>query len=403
VLTGVDAGTAQPTKSPRSQGDSGPGADSPAEEPARVVVHLPVDVRSASMALVAVLLTIYTLHWAAAVVIPLLLGLMFSYALSPAVDVLERWRVPRWIAAALAVSAVVGALAWTAYALADDASQLVESLPAATQKLRQALKNRPGASAKGPLDKVQIAAAQLEQAANESSVPATAATKGVTQVQIVRTKFNIQDYLWTGTMGLVGFVGQSAIVCLLTYFLVASGSAFRRKMVHIAGPTLSEKKITIQALDEITEQIQRYLLVQVLISVLVGVATWLAFLWYGLQHAGVWGIVAAVLNLVPYVGSLAVAAGAALVALMQFGTLDMALGAAGISLGIHVVSGYLLTPWLTSRTSRLSPVAVFVGVLVWGWLWGVWGMLLGVPIIMIVKAACDRVESLKPVGELLGT
>ena len=73
-----------------------------------------------------------------------------------------------------------------------------------------------------------------------------------------------------------------------------------------------------------------------------------------------------------------------------------------MSLGIHVVSGYLLTPWLTSRTSRLSPVAVFVGVLMWGWLWGVWGLLLGVPIIMIVKAACDRVEGLKPVGELLG-
>lgn len=221
-------------------------------------------------------------------------------------------------------------------------------------------------------------------------------------MQIVRAKFNIQDYLWTGTVGLVGFVGQTVVVCLLTYFLVSSGSAFRRKVVRIAGPTFSQKKITIQALDEITEQIQRYLLVQLLISALVGVATWLTFLWIGLQHAAVWGIAAALLNLVPYVGSLAVTAGAALVAVMQFGTLEMALAVAGVSLGIHVVSGYLLTPWLTSRTSRLSPVAVFVGVLMWGWLWGVWGLLLGVPIIMIVKAACDRVEGLKPVGELLG-
>jgi predicted PurR-regulated permease PerM len=374
----------------------------PAEAPTRVLLHMPVDVRSASIALIALLVGIQTLHWAAAVAIPVLLGLIFSYALSPAVDVLERWRVPRWVGAALMVMSVICGLAGTAFALADDAAQLVEALPAAAQKLRETLKDRSGSS-KGALDTVQSAAAQLEQAANENAAAGPAyTTKGVTKVQIVRAKFNIQDYLWTGTMGLVGFVGQTVVVCLLTYFLVTSGSAFRRKLVRIAGPTFSQKKITIQALDEITEQIQRYLLVQLLISALVGVATWLAFLWIGLQQAAVWGIAAALLNLVPYVGSLAITAGAALVALMQFGTLEMALAVAGASLGVHVVSGYLLTPWLTSRTSRLSPVAVFVGVLLWGWLWGVWGLLLGVPIIMIVKAACDRVEGLKPVGELLG-
>jgi predicted PurR-regulated permease PerM len=373
-------------------------------EPERVLLHMPVDVRSASIALIALLLVIYTLHWAAAVVIPLLLGLMFSYALSPAVDALERWRVPRWAGAALMVMAVMGALGGSVYALADDASQLIESLPVAAQRLRQVLNDRSGSAKAGPLDKVQKAAAQLELAANEHSAPGAATTvKGVTQVQVVRPKFNVQDYLWSGTLGLVGLVGQAVVVCLLTYFLAAAGSVFRRKMVRIAGPSLSEKKITIQALDEITEQIQRYLLVQVALSALVGVATGLAFLWLGLEHAGVWGIAAAVLNLVPYVGSLAVAAGAAMVALTQFGTLEMALAAVGLTLGIHVVSGYLLTPWLTSRTSQLSPVAVFVGVLVWGWLWGVWGLLLGVPILMIVKAACDRVETLKPVGELLGT
>nr|WP_246312590.1 AI-2E family transporter [Aquabacterium terrae] len=363
---------------------------------------MPVDVRSGALAVIALLLAIHTLHWAAALIIPLLLGLIFSYALSPAVDVLERWQLPRWLGAALVVVTVTGTLGWTTYALADDATELLESLPAAAQKLRQTL--TADRSGRGTLDKVQEAAAQLEQAVDENAAsgPVTK-SKGVTQVQIVRAKFNIQEYLWTGTRGLVAFVGQSLAVCLLTYFLVASGSAFRRKMVRIAGPTFSEKRITIQALDEITEQIQRYLLVQLLLSALVGVATWLAFLWLGLDHAGVWGIAAAVLNLVPYIGSLVVTVGAALVALMQFGTLEMALAIAGVSLGIHVVSGYLLTPWLTSRTSQLGPVAVFIGVLAWGWLWGVWGMLLGVPILMIVKAACDRVDSLKPVGELLGT
>jgi predicted PurR-regulated permease PerM len=378
------------------------GTDAAAPQP-RVLLHMPVDVRSASMALIAVLLAIYSLHWAAAVVIPLLLGLMFSYALSPVVNALERWRVPRSLGAALAVVAVVGALGWMVYSLADDATQLVESLPTAAQKLRHALKEQMGVSSKGTLDKVQQAAAQLEQAAAEGAGTASpGGARKVRQVQVVRPKFDVQEYLWSGGMGLVGFLGQALVVCLLTYFLMASGSAFRRKLVRVAGPTLSDKKITVEALDEITEQIQRYLLVQLLISGVVGVATWLALLWLGLQHPGVWGIAAAALNLIPYVGALALTAGAALFTLMQFGTLQMTLTVAGVTLGIHFVSGYLLTPWLTSRTSQLSPVAVFVGVLVWGWLWGVWGMLLGVPIIMIMKAACDRVESLKPIGEFLG-
>jgi predicted PurR-regulated permease PerM len=379
-------------------------ADTPSEAlPTRAwLPGKPVDVRSAALALIALLVGIHTLHWAAPLVVPLLLGLMFSYALTPAVDVLERWRLPRWIGAAVVVGAVITSLGGTAYALADDASQLIETLPTATQKLRQLLKAKRGAS-HGTLDTVQKAAAQLEQAANVQSAAGAAAMKGVTQVQVVRPKFNVTDYLWTGTMGLVGVIGQTAVVSLLTYFLVASGSTFRRKLVRITGPTFSQKRITVQTLDEITAQIQRYLLVQVLISALVGVATWLVFLGMRLEHAAVWGIAAAVLNLVPYVGSLIIAVGAALVALMQFGTLEMAFAVAGASLVIHVVSGYMLTPWLTSRTSRLSPVAVFVAVLVWGWLWGVWGMLLGVPIVMIVKAVCDRVESLTPVGEFLGT
>jgi len=155
-------------------------------------------------------------------------------------------------------------------------------------------------------------------------------------------------------------------------------------------------------LDEITAQIQRYLLVQIFTSILVGVATWLAFLWIGLEHAAIWGIVSGVFNMIPYLGPVIVTGGTGLVGLLQFGTLGMALTVAGISLVITTLEGYLLTPWLTGRASRMNAVMVFVGVLFWGWLWGVWGLLLGVPIIMMIKALCDRVEDFKPVGELLG-
>ena len=136
---------------------------------------------------------------------------------------------------------------------------------------------------------------------------------------------------------------------------------------------------------------------------MVGVLTWLALLAIGLENAAVWGVAAGVLNLVPYVGSLITAVATALVGFLQFGTLDMALVVGGASLLIHTIIGNLITPWLTSRASRLSPVAVFVALLAWGWLWGVWGLLLGIPIMMMVKSVCDRVEDLKPLGEFLGS
>jgi len=371
----------------------------PEAEP--VQAHMPIDVRSTSLAVLALLASVYALHWASAVFIPLLLGLMFSYALSPAVDRLQRWHIPRALGAAVLLIAIVGGLGSMGYSLSDDAGALVETLPDAAQKLRESMRATRGAP-EGPMEKVQKAAAKLEQAAEESVTAAPPATKGVTRVQIERARFNVKDYLWSGTLGLVGLAGQAMVVFFTTYFLIASGDSFRRKMVKLAGPTFSKKKITIQLLDEITEQIQRYLVVQIFTSVLVGVATWVVFLWIGLERAAVWGVAAAVLNLVPYLGSIVISGGAALVGFLQFGTLGMALMVGGASLVIHTLSGNLLTPWLTSRASRMNPVVIFVGVLAWGWLWGIWGLLLGAPLLMAVKAVCDHVDDLQPIGELLG-
>jgi predicted PurR-regulated permease PerM len=192
------------------------------------------------------------------------------------------------------------------------------------------------------------------------------------------------------------------IVFFVTLFLLASGDTFRRKMVKLAGPRLSQKRITIQALDEVSEQIQRYLLVQLATSIVVGIATGLAFLAIGLDNAPVWGVVAAVTNLVPYVGAIVLGAGAALVGFIQFDSIDKGLIIGASAFAIHGVVGNLLTPWWTGRASRMSPFAVFVGVLAFGWLWGAIGLILGTPILMVVKTVCDRVDELKPVGEFLG-
>jgi len=253
------------------------------------------------------------------------------------------------------------------------------------------------------MGRVQQAATEFERAADGAAPANAGASRGITRVEVQKPKFDVQDYFLSGTMGFIAFIGQATVVFFLTFFLLASGNTFRRKLVRIAGSSFTDKKLTVKALDEIADQIQRYLLVQVFASLLVAIATGLAFLWIGVQHAAAWGLLAGVLNFVPYLGSIVFTGASAAAGLMQFGTLESALLIGGVSLGIHTVSGYVLTPWLTSRTSRMSAVVVFVGVLAWGWLWGLPGLLLGVPILMVVKAVCDRVDDLKPVGELLGS
>ena len=361
---------------------------------------LPVGIRSLSLAILAVLAGLFVLHWAKAVFIPFMLGLVFSYALSPIVNWMESRRIPRALGAGILMLSLLAAMGTTTYALSDEAVQLLESLPAAAQKFKQTIKNRQGTSA-STLDTVQKAATQIEQVTQETSGPAT--SRGVMRVIVEPARFNIKDYLWTGTIGLAALVGQLTVVVFLTYFLMVSGNTFRRKLIKLAGPSLSSKKITLQALDEITGQIQRYLQVQLATSALVGVLTGLALWAVGLENAAVWGIAAGVLNLVPYVGSLVTATASGGVAFLQFGSSNMALLVFGVSVVIHTIVGNLITPWLTSRASRMNPVAVFVGLLAWGWLWGVWGLLLGLPILMIVKSVCDRVDDLKPIGEFLGS
>jgi predicted PurR-regulated permease PerM len=405
------------------------------DDPPRVLLHMPVDVRSLSLIVLTVLASIYALHWAKAILVPILLGVMFSYALTPLVDSLQRWRVPRAVGAGVVLSTIVLVIGWGGWKLSDDATAAIENLPQVAQKLRHAVENKQGKPTASPIEKVQQAANELEQAAQQAASEASAAAAassgasrpsqrrpgtttttttttttptapptppGVTRVVVERAAFNVRDYLWSGTLGLFAFFGQTLVVLFVTLFLLASGTTFRRKMVKLAGPRLSQKRITVQALDEVTVQIQRYLLVQLATSVVVGVASGLAFYALGLNNAATWGVAAGVTNLVPYIGAVLVGVGSAVVGFIQFDSLDNALFIGAASFAIHAVVGNLLTPWWTGRASRMSPFAVFVGVLAFGWLWGAVGLILGTPILMVVKAVCDRVDELKPVGEFLG-
>ncbi|OYT91559.1 MAG: AI-2E family transporter [Burkholderiales bacterium PBB3] len=365
-----------------------------------LLLHMPVNVRSASLLVLAVLACIFALRWAAAVCIPLMLSLLLTYALAPLIAWLERRKISRWISSAVVLLGLVGAMAWTGYSLSASAAELLDSLPVAAQKLRQAL-HSPNATNTSALESVQQAAAQLEQVAQES--PAKSANpRGVMRVTVERPRFNVRDYLWSGTVGLLGLAGQMILVAFLTYFALGSGNTFRRKLVKISGASLAKKKITVHVLDDIRSNIERYLLVQIFVSAVVGLATGVTFWALGMDNAAVWGVFAAVTNLIPYSGSVAITGAASLLAFMQFNSLQMALVVGGASLFIHTLVGYLLLPWLTTRANRISPVVAFVALIFWGWMWGIWGLLLGVPIVMVIKSVCDKVEDLQGIGELLG-
>jgi predicted PurR-regulated permease PerM len=355
-----------------------------------------VPTRNPPLILLAVLATVFALDWAQPVLVPLVLGLIVSYALAPVVDRLERNSIPRGLSAAVLLLSIVGGIGAAAVSLQDEAVSLIETLPVAVKKFQQAARVEWDGS-RDTIDKMQKAADELGRATEA----ATPVPHGVTRVQIQKPKFDIRQYLWTTVSGGVSAIGATLLVIFLAYFLLASGDTFRRKWVTLSGPTLSRRRVTVQVMDEIAHQIQRYLGVQVLTSVLVGLASGLAFWAVGLENAAVWGVAAGVLNLVPYVGALVTTAGTALVAFFQFGTTGMAIGVASISLVINTLEGYWLTPWLSGRASRMNAVVVFSGLLFWAWLWGGWGLVLGLPIMMVIKAICDHVEDLKPVADFM--
>lgn len=373
----------------------------PDPEQSGVLLPSPISLRNASLLVIAVLMSLAALRLASTVFIPLVMGVLVSYALTPLVNRMVQLHIPRTLAAALLLLGIVSGTGTIAWSLSDDTVALIESLPEMAQKLRQGFAAGKTQGAAGTMEKMQKAASEIERGAAEANSDLQP-DRDVAKVQIEKPRFNVKDYLLPGSLGLATAAAKITMVLFIAFFLLASGDHFRRKMVKLAGPTLSKKKLTLRALDEIDLCIQRYLLVQVFTSALVGIATWLAFLWIGVEHAAVWGVVTFVFNFIPYLGSIIASGAAMLAGFVQFGSFEMALLIGGVELLINTVEGYVLTPWLTSRAGRMNPVAVFAGVLAWGWLWGIWGLFLGVPILMVIKVICDRVDDFKAVGELLG-
>jgi predicted PurR-regulated permease PerM len=364
------------------------------------VMETQVNVRGVALTVIAVAAAMFVLQWAQEAFIPIVLSILISYALEPVVLTVMRFRLPRPAAAGAVVVLLTALFAFGAYSLADDAAAIVADVPQAAQKLRQTLRREANDS--GAIEQVQKAAEELQKTADAAAGTTPAAGRNVTRVQIEEPAIDVREYLTWGSANLVAFAGEATLVLFFVFFLLASGDLFKRKLVKLAGPSLEKKKITVQILDEINRQIARFLLVRVITSLVVGLVSWVAFRLIGLEQAGLWAVMAGIFNSIPYFGPVIVAGAVAIVAFLQFGTIGMAAYVSGISLVITAAEGWLLTPWLTSRTARTNEVAVFLGLIFWSFVWGIWGTLLAVPMLVAVKAYCDRIDDLKPIGELLG-
>jgi len=353
-----------------------------------------IQVRNVAFTLVSVAIVVLMLQFMQPVFLPLVLGGLLFYALDPAVDRLQKWRVPRAVGAAGMLFIVIAGCGGLVYTLQGQAVTVIDQLPAAARNLAASVRKMPGAEP-GAVEKVQQAAEALQDA-QKPSAPA-----GVTRVQIEQPVFQASTFVWSTSVGVASAANQLIMVLFLTYFMLLSDQLFKRKLVEIVG-TLSQKKVTVTVLEDIAGQIEQFLMIQLMTSGVVAVATGLALWAMGLQQAALWGLLAGIFNSIPYYGPLLVTGGLALVGFLQFGTVGMMIAVAGVSLLITTLEGSLLTPTLMSRASSMNHVAIFAGLLFWSWVWGIWGMLLAVPMMMVLKVICDHVEPLHPVGHLLG-
>ena len=381
--------------------ETSPPDSCPAEP---TIVNIPMDMRSLATTLLAILAVIFALRWAQDLLVPFVIGILISYALSPLVTWMNRLKIPRAVGSALLLTALIVGAGMLSYPLGEEGAVALEKLPKSVEKFSHALE-KSSLGQKHSIQKAMKAASEIGKIATESgsgSPSQVQKQQQVPQANVEQPGPSIRQYLWLGSRGAIEFVGQMVLILFLIYYLLVSGDFFKRKLITIAGPSFAAKRITVEILDEINTQIQRFLLVQVFASALVAVVTWIAFRLIGMEYSGFWGIAAGVLHTIPYFGPSILMVGSGLMAFLQFETFKMALLVAAISAVIAGLIGMLLIPWVTSRTARMNTGAVFISLLFWNWIWGVWGLLLGIPITVVLKTVCDHIESLNSVGKLLG-
>lgn len=333
--------------------------------------------------MLCVFATLAVLSWARPFLVPLAFSFLLTLCLNPLVSRLGRLGLPRPLGAFMVLGALITLACAALLSLQDDAQSLLAELPAAVRHFRQMLMD--AASDRGGWWQ------RLNMVARSTgAVTAPAATSSpVLPVPVI--KGDIGTTLVHGSRGAVVLLGQLAVVLFLVYFLLIA------KVPRSGKPGA----VTRQILRDVAGQVQRYIGLLAATNLLLGLATWAAFVGLGVSHAAVWGIAAGVMHFIPYAGPAAVAAGSTLAAAVQFESLGTGLLVGAVSLGLSTVIGVIVTTWLSGRAARINTATMFVGLLFWGWLWGLPGLLLGAPMMMTLKTIADRLPALAWLSRML--
>jgi predicted PurR-regulated permease PerM len=351
------------------------------------ILRTRASVRSVALTGLFVLACFYTAYFAQDFLVPVMLAVVFTFLLSPFVRLLKRFWIPEAAGAAIVIVALFGLIALVVFEFSTPVSQWVARAPAITAKVSAVVQKL-----KKPMEKVTQATEQVSNITNVG--PASAQPR---EVAVKQPGF--ANRLLTKTRDAV--FGLVVLVVLL-YFLLSSGDLFLRKLIHVL-PKFEDKKRAVLIMREIEDHISKYLITVAMINACLGTAGGLVFWLLGMPNPALWGALGFVLNFIPYIGALTEISIVALVAASTFPNLGHAMLAPACYMALAVTEGSLVTPYIMGRRMTLNPVVVFAGVTFWGFLWGILGIFLAVPMLVMFKIFCDHIEPLAPIGEFLGS
>ncbi|MFO1431792.1 MAG: AI-2E family transporter [Candidatus Competibacteraceae bacterium] len=344
-----------------------------------------VDIRSAMLTGIFIMLVFYTLYFAAPVLMPIILAMLFNLLLAPVVRLLSKFGIPQALGAALVLLVSLGVLLGGVTLLATPAEEWIKAGPENFQKIEQKLR-----TLRKPIEQIQKATEQIQQVTTPSDGNQSA------------QKVELQGPSLTSTLlsGTPEILATTGVVIVLLYFLLASGDSLRRKVVSVI-PRLQDKKRAVEIMRGLEHDISHYLLTVTLINSSLGAVATVGLYWMGVPNAMLWGAMVALFNFAPYVGATVSVIILAAVGLLTFDTLGQALLVPGIVATLSVIEGQIITPAVLGQRLSLSPVAIFIAMILWGWLWGVPGALLAVPLLASFKIVCEKLEPLQPVATFL--
>jgi predicted PurR-regulated permease PerM len=332
-----------------------------------------------------ILAVLYTLYVARVVILPVILAVLLSLILWPIVRGLRRLRIPEALGGLIVLLGLAGAAGYGIYALSGPAASWFTAAPQALRKVEARLR-----VVKETVADVQAATSRVEQIANVNA-------DDPPKVVAVQQTGSLSSLLLASTSEVLAGI---VVILVLTYFLLASGDLFLRKWLHVL-PTRRDRQLLLEMARELQDHISGYLLTVSLINLGVGVGVAIAMAIYGLPNPLLWGTIAFAFNFVPYLGAGVGICCVAAASLITFNTLGEAVAPPLTYLAITTVEAYLVTPAVLSHRFTLNPVVVLVALLFWGWIWGIPGALIAVPILMTAKIVCDYVPSFATVGEFL--